>query len=125
MNNYYDIGKKRRIVLIVVGTFVAIFIALFSFSRVEPLIKGPELVITSPQNNQSFDVSSTIIEGKVINATSVYMNDRQIFTDTEGNFKEILVLHPGYTIITLRAKDRFGKEVKTVLGLVRKVTTNE
>ena len=48
------------------------------------------------------------------------MNDRQMFTDEEGEFSEKLLLSYGYNIITVKAKDRFGRETKKTLELIYK-----
>lgn len=52
------------------------------------------------------------LSGTAYNISHLWLNDRPIYTDAKGNFKEALVLENGYTISTLRAEDRYGRETK-------------
>ncbi len=96
-------------VLLFVGSFV-VFQARF-------LIVGPQIVITDapegPQNERQIFLSGT-----AYNITHLWLNDRPIYTDAQGNFKEALVLENGYTIATLRAEDRYGRTTKVTRPLV-------
>ena len=49
--------------------------------------------------------------------TFISLNNRQIFTDTNGDFNENLVLLPGYNILTIDAKGRYGKEISKKIHL--------
>lgn len=92
-----------------VGSFV-IFQARF-------LIMGPQIQITEapvgPQNERQI-----FVIGTAYNITRLWLNDRPIYTDAQGNFKEALVLENGYTIATLRAEDRYGRTTKVTRPLV-------
>ena len=48
------------------------------------------------------------------------MNDRKIFIDQQGNFKEKILLSYGYNIITMKANDKFGRNTKKKLELIYK-----
>lgn len=81
------------------------------------LIIGPEIVL---ENEPSVQQNERIItlSGTARNITHLWLNDRQIYTDENGHFKEALVLGNGYTITTLKAKDRYGRETKVVRSFV-------
>lgn len=82
------------------------------------LIAGP--TITLRDNYPVDQASSTVvIEGTARNITSLSLDGRPIFTDDDGNFKELLVLPEGYTIMTLQAKDRYGRETTLTHPFVR------
>ncbi len=87
------------LVLLVIGFVV--FQARF-------LITGPRIVLrdfpTGPQNERQI-----VITGDAYNISRLWLNDRQIYTDTTGRFEEAIVLENGYTIATLRAEDRYGR----------------
>ncbi len=72
------------------------------------LIIGPQIKLTAapegPQNNRQ-----VTLEGTAYNISHLWLNDRPIYTDAKGNFKETIVLENGYTIATLRAQDRYGR----------------
>lgn len=50
------------------------------------------------------------IEGTTRNIVKVTLNGRDIYTDKNGNFKEVLVLENGYTIATIEGTDRYGRQ---------------
>ena len=82
------------------------------------IASGPKLTIKSPTPNTA--VSSPLVEvtGQAKRISRIYLNDNQIFTDESGQFKEKLLLAPGYTIIKLKVQDRFGRQVEQRFGLV-------
>jgi len=74
------------------------------------LITGPELTIASePEVVQSGRV--IMLSGIAENVTSLTLNGRPIMTDRAGNFTEGIVLENGYSVVSLDARDRFGREV--------------
>lgn len=91
--------------LIAIITLLMVFFILF---QARFLVTGPKIVLTEvpegPQNERQI-----IIAGTAYNISRLWLNDRPIYTDAEGNFKEALVLENGYTIATLRAEDRYGR----------------
>jgi hypothetical protein len=81
------------------------------------LITGPQIVLNfEPDTQQNARVIR--LTGSAYNITHLWLNDRQIFTNEEGYFDEALVLENGYTITTLRAKDRYGRETRVVRSFV-------
>jgi|SRR3989344_1265235 len=94
---------------------VALFvIALLSYTSYQSrfLITGPRIKVETPENGMASDKNLVYVSGTASNVSFIYLNDRQIFTDEEGNFREILLASPGYNIMTLRAKDTLGREKK-------------
>jgi hypothetical protein len=73
------------------------------------LIAGPSITLR-PDTTVLHDTRVTTINGIAENITMITLNDRPIFTDDAGNFHEQLVLENGYTIMTLRAEDRYGRK---------------
>ena len=73
------------------------------------LIIGPQLQLTD-ESEQLVNQRQITLAGSAANISRLWLNDRPIFTDAQGNFKEALVLENGYTIATIRAEDRYGRE---------------
>lgn len=98
-------------------TIVVLLILTFIIFQARFLITGPRIVITNapqgPQNTRQIEISGT-----AYNISRLWLNDRPIFTDATGNFKEAIVLENGYTIATLRAEDRYGRTTKVDRQLV-------
>ena len=91
--------------LIAVVTLLMLFFILF---QARFLVTGPRIVLTEvpqgPQNERQVTIAGT-----AYNISRLWLNDRPIYTDAEGNFKEAIVLENGYTVATLRAQDRYGR----------------
>jgi len=86
------------------------------------LIVGPQITLTndSPilQNQRA-----VTLEGSATNISRVWLNDRPIFTDPNGNFSTDVVLQNGYTILTLEAEDRYGRQTSLTQEFVYKPAT--
>ncbi len=114
--NTNGITKVKTILFITLG----IIILAYSGFQAQKLIVGPQIIIDTPENGALYDSTLIEISGHVKNVSYLNLNDRKIFTDTNGAFKEKLLLSPGYNIIKLDAKDKFGKYTEKRLELVLK-----
>jgi len=100
------------------GAFVTILLVLLYIgfqSRI--LLLGPQVVLTSDLEvvqNERF----VTITGQAQNLVRITLNGRQIFTDEAGNFEEDVFLENGYTIVTIAAVDRYGRQTKVERSFV-------
>lgn len=110
----YPFRTLIRYWLIILGCLLIFSFVLF---QARFLITGPRIVLidppASPGNERHVE-----IKGKAYNIARIWLNDRPIFTDAQGNFKEAIVLENGYTIATLRAEDRYGRTTRVIQELV-------
>ena len=97
---------------------VVLFIGGYALFRSWNLIAGPELEITSPIAGAVHTDPLVNISGEAKRVSKLFMNGAQIFTNTEGEFNETLLLLPGYNIIVLEAEDRFGRRVINKISLI-------
>lgn len=84
------------------------FLLAYAAFQARFLIIGPQITLTSEPNLQQNE-RRIFLEGTAYNISRLWLNDRQIFTDAQGNFREALILENGYTVSTLRAEDRYGR----------------
>jgi hypothetical protein len=103
-----------RVTMVVI---FALFIGWYSYFQSRKLIGGPQIVIESPQNGATVKESLVEIKGKASNIKDISLNDRPIFIDEQGNFDEKLLVPPGYTIMSMKADDRFGRKTSQTLEL--------
>jgi len=94
------------------GLIGLLVIVSYSGYQMRHFLQGPRLAVDKPLNGKTVRESLVSIEGKASNIAFIYLDDRQIFIDTNGYFNEKLLLHKGYNIITLEAKDKFDRLVK-------------
>jgi len=81
------------------------------------IISGPQITIQSPSTTSAND-GAVDVSGIVKNVSVVTLNDRLIPIDESGQFKEKVLLYPGYNVIKLEATDKFGAHVKKELQMV-------
>jgi len=111
-----------RTVLVVTGVFGGgiLLIAYLTF-QARFLLQGPVITLaTEPEIVQYERV--VMLSGSVKNITHLTLNGRQIFTNELGYFDEALVLENGYTIATLAATDRYGRETNVTRPFVYQPT---
>lgn len=114
-------GNKDKIIIkVIIGFILFIIIAGYSYYEGRDFLAGPKIEITSPQNGTTQNQSLLNIRGTTKNISKLLLNDKQIFTDEEGNFNEELLLSLGYNIIEIRADDRFERETKKTLEIIYK-----
>ncbi len=87
---------------------IGLLLLTYAFFQARYLIVGPQITL-SMEPEQVQNERQIFLEGTAYNISRLWLNDRQIYTDAQGNFKEALVLENGYTITTLRAEDRYGR----------------
>jgi hypothetical protein len=106
----------KRTILIVFG----LVIVLYSGFQAQKIIVGPVIDIYTPENGATYNMALIEITGRAKNVSFINLNDRKIFTDTAGYFKEKLLLSPGYNILKLDARDKFGSYTEKRLELILK-----
>jgi hypothetical protein len=110
---------KKYIFWIVIGIFVLSTIGYASY-EVQKVLFGPKIIVLSPIDGSLISSSTTEISGITKNIKELSLNDRKIFTDEEGNFKEEMLLSYGYNIFILKASDKFGRNTEEKIELIYK-----
>ncbi len=111
---------KILIIVIVAGLIVG-----YTYYRVKDFAYGPKIIITSPINGITVDDVLLEISGNATRISYFSINDRQIFTNEAGNFKEKLLLFPGYNIISIKASDKFDRKIERTLEVVYRAPKKE
>ncbi len=101
-------------------TLLGLIIVGYSLFQAQKLLSGPIIDIYSPQNGATYSETLIEIEGRARNISYLNLNDRPIFTDKNGYFKEKLLLSPGYNVIKLDARDKFKAHIEKRLELILK-----
>ena len=91
------------------GFILVVAVASYFVFQARFLLQGPTITLTKEPDIVQTEPMVTIA-GATENIVSLTLNGRTIYTDEAGNFEETLILENGYTIMTLRAEDRYGKE---------------
>lgn len=107
----------RKILGVGLGAFLTLAVIGYAIFALTPLVRGPQVSVLEPQNGSTVTEPFIYLVGTATGVSYIYLNDRQIFTDTTGAFRESLLLHPGYNILVLRARDRFERTTETRVEL--------
>lgn len=103
------------------GSLIAFVLLLAAYGTYEAydLIAGPSITVLSPKEGAVITDSLVTIEGETKNVTWISLLGRPITINEHGVFKEKLLLPPGYSILTLEAKDRLGRRISKNIAVVR------
>ncbi len=103
---------------LLIGLFVVI--CLYSLFQAQKLINGPKIETFSPLDGSTYSQTLIEVEGQATNIAFLNMNDRPIFTDKNGYFKEKFLLSPGLNTIKLDAQDKFKKYTEKRIQIILK-----
>lgn len=106
--------------LLVIGIIVGV--GWYGAFQARNLLEGPRIALHSPTETAHHEQMITVT-GDTENIVALSLNGKSIFTDETGQFTEKLVLEQGYTIMTLTATDRYGRETRVSRPLI--YTPNE
>jgi hypothetical protein len=101
----------------VVGTLLFVLFLWYILFQARLLIGGPKITLLHDLATIQ-DRRTVIIEGTAQNVTQITLNGRDIFVSPNGVFNETLVLQDGYTIMTIEARDRYGRTTSLSRSLV-------
>lgn len=88
--------------------FLLIFIVGYAISRTSALRNGVALQVEGIVNGSSLDTPVITLSGRARYATILEINGKAIYIDQKGFFSDTILLSPGYSIVTVHAKDKFG-----------------
>lgn len=101
-------------VLIGVATLIVVGYSLFVLSG---YLRGPRIIISTPENGFSTTTPAIIVAGVAVHSNNLTIDNAIVPLDLEGNFKEKLILAPGYNIITIVAQDRYERRTQQTLEI--------
>lgn len=102
---------RKQITRTLWGVFLGI-IVIYALFQMRDIIFGAQLSVTSITDGAVVTDQLLTIEGQMKHAASVTIDGNAIATDQNGHFSEQLLLSPGYNLVTIDARDRFGKLIE-------------
>ena len=115
-----ELHKTRKNIKIAIISFFVLFILGYTGYEIQRVVFGPRISITYPQNGSVVSTSSIKITGVAQNIKDISLNDRKIFIDEQGNFKEEVLLSYGYNAFVMRASDKFDRKTEKIIEVVYK-----
>jgi len=118
MTERYQTIKIVKILTISILLLVFLGYTAYEIQRV---VFGPKIYVTSPANGATLSESSVLISGTTKNINDISLDDRKIFIDENGNFKEEMILSPGYNVFAIKASDKFGRKTEKIIEITQKI----
>lgn len=115
--------RKRNLKKVIKNTLIFgffFFILLYAILNTRLISQGIALKIDGIENGKIYEEGTLEITGNAKRAKHILVNGREININQEGVFNDVLVLLPGYNIITISAEDKFGKITKKTFDIIRK-----
>lgn len=103
---------SRKIIVWALAGIGVVVVFGYSFFALKDVVQGPRIELTAPQSGYATTTPLSTVAGRVIRGSVLTLNGATTTLDLAGNFKESLLLSPGYNIMTLEAKDRYERTVK-------------
>ena len=116
--------KKDKNIKWWIGTvsFLMLFIGIgiFSYMKMDFLFHGVQISAKIDKGGTSPLVE---VSGNAKNAKVLTLNGREIFIDKDGSFTESIALLPGFSVLTIDAKDKFGNSNEKKMQVVYQEST--
>ncbi|MFH0755485.1 MAG: hypothetical protein V1910_02355 [bacterium] len=115
-----DRHSARKILKILTISIILLCLVFYITYEIQKIIFGPKIEISFPKNGSLMTSSSTEILGIAKNIKEISLNDRIIFIDELGNFKEELLLSKGYNVFVIKASDKFDRKIEKIIEIINK-----
>lgn len=109
--------KIQQSIFLVLG-LLALFLGYLYFQYSAAFLP-PSLTVDSPKENATVSREVTV-SGKADNNATVYVNNQPVPVSNTGEFSRRLALFPGESTISVKAKNRFGKETELKRSVIVK-----
>lgn len=99
--------------IIMASSVAILFLASFFYlyKEIGAFANTPRLVILGPVQNSVVETNSTVVEGITDRDAKAFINGQPILVNDDGKFSESLALQSGTNTISVKAVNRFDKEM--------------
>ncbi len=115
-----DRHSTRKLLKIIIISVIALFVVIYTGFEIQRVLFGPRITVLSPKNGVLVSDSLTEVVGIAKNIKEISLDDRKIFIDEQGNFKEQVLLSYGYNAIDIKATDKFGRNTEKIIEVIYK-----
>lgn len=87
---------------------------IYAFFQTKAINKGVDLTVVGIEDGLVLKEDFLVIYGNAKHANHLTLNGQEILINEDNDFRQELLLSPGYNIITIEATDRFSKKTKEI-----------
>lgn len=112
--------QEKRLMQLKKSCIGLLGLAILGFVGVKmyPLFHGPDIQISTLSDGATLHEAMIRISGKARYTKDLMIDGAVLPTAPDGSFDEKLVLNPGYNVIAVSAKDRFGTTRHTTYSVI-------
>ena len=93
-----------------IGIALAVLL-IYGLIEAYPLLIGPEIILSSPTEGTTSPTGFVTVSGVAKHTEGLTVNGGPLLIDEKGNFSKELLFPSGASILSLTARDRFGRTV--------------
>ena len=109
------VASPYRAALILAGVIVATIIG-YTLSVSLPLLQGPLLAVIEPSGGSESGIAH--IAGETKRVAFLEINGEEVPLSEDGSFSVYRAYPPGYTAVEIKARDRFGREIRKTFAFI-------
>ncbi len=108
---------RHQLSLVLIGVIILTLLG-YGLFEARKILTGPEIYIATPKDGSATSSPVVVISGEATNIAFLSINDAPAYIDTAGHFSEVFSPPPGYSVVKVAAKDRFGRQVSQLVHIV-------
>ena len=109
---------SRKLIIRILTILGILIVVGYSFFALKDVLRGPRINIATPTSGYATTTQMITLAGKVIRGNLFFINNATTTIDLKGNFSEQLLLSSGYNIMTLEARDRYGRTSHETIEMI-------
>ena len=111
-------NRKRRIIIRICIGIIFMLIAVYVYTNIRLPWSDPSLTINDSYRTISSDGTITV-QGVAKRANSLTLNGSVVLLDRSGEFSDTITIPMGYSVLEIKASDRFGHTTTKILQVYR------
>ena len=100
---------SRKLIIRILTILGILIVVGYSFFALKDVLRGPRIEIATPESGYATTTPLIVVAGRVLRGNLFFINNATTTIDLDGNFDDRLLLSSGYNIMTLEARDRYGR----------------
>ncbi|MBP6856269.1 MAG: hypothetical protein KBC42_02000 [Candidatus Pacebacteria bacterium] len=110
----------KKILLTTIGIGLFVVIGIYTVMKMKDVIWGVQVTVRGVIDGETVTEPKITLEGNARNIEVLTINDRVVGVSEDGEFRDSLILSPGYNIVSIKGDDKFGKHISQQYRVVYK-----
>ena len=110
----------KKILLTTIGIGLFVVIGIYTVMKMKDVIWGVQVTVRGVIDGETVTEPKITLEGNARNIEVLTINDRVVGVSEDGEFRDSLILSPGYNVVSIKGDDKFGKHISQEYRVVYK-----